>query len=73
MTQQAVEANEMIHVGVADEGMTDFKQIAGRQGLEVPEVEDEGTLLKLKGNKKTGITVISLGWKLGRITAAYIF
>ena len=57
MTQQAVEADKMIHMGVADEGMADFKKISGLQDLNVPEVEDEGTFLKQKGNKKTGISL----------------
>ncbi len=35
--------------------MTDFEDVFGRQAIDVAEIENYGTILKLKGNEKSGI------------------
>jgi hypothetical protein len=42
-------------VGVADEGMADFEDVFGCQAVDVSKIENQGTMLKLKGNKQPGI------------------
>ena len=45
--------------------MTDFEDVFGRQAGDIAEIEDYGTMLKLKGNEKPGI----IKWTVDGLTA----
>jgi len=45
----------MVHVGVGYKDVADFEDVFGRQTIDVAEIENYGTILKLKGNEQPGI------------------
>ena len=53
--QQAVEADEMIHVGVADKDVADLQDVPRRQCRDLTQVEQKGSLLEQKGQEKAGV------------------
>ena len=46
--QQGVEAGEVVHVGVRDEGVAHLQELARGERREVPEVEEKGAAVEME-------------------------
>ena len=53
--QQAVKADEMVHMGVRDKHMGDFEEIPGLEPVEFPQVEQECPSFEPEGDIQSGI------------------
>ena len=65
---QLVETDEVVHVGVADEYMRNFADVSGGKRRDISEIEHDGSALKEKRYKQTGIfedSVYQTGMKDG--------
>jgi hypothetical protein len=47
-----VEAEEVVHVGVGYEHVTDLEGLTGGKGVKIPEIEEESALLEQKGDEE---------------------
>ena len=49
-SQDTIEADKMIDMGVGDEGVADFEQIAGSKGQRIAQIENDRPVFKKKRN-----------------------
>ena len=49
-SQDTIETDKMIDVGVADEGVADFEQIAGSKRQRISQIENDRPVFKKKRN-----------------------
>ncbi len=62
--QQGVEAGEVIHVGVGDEGVGHLQQLARRQRRKIAEIEEQGPALEKEIHVDPGIPerIVDQAW-----------
>jgi hypothetical protein len=49
-SQDPIEADKMIDVGMGDEGVADFQQISGAKGQGIAQIKDDRPVFKKKRN-----------------------
>jgi len=54
--EQLVEPDEMVHVGVRHEDVVDLQELARRQAVQVPEIEQEGRAAVLALHVNPGVS-----------------
>jgi hypothetical protein len=54
-SEQGVESHEMIHVGVGHKDMGNLEQVSREKGVDLPEIKEHGSSLKLKGDEKARV------------------
>ena len=70
-TQHAIKADEMVHVGVGDKGVTYFKNIPWGKAADIAQIKHHRPVFKKKRQKKTRIVKRAVDQPWMQIRAHY--